>query len=352
MATTVFMILFIISVLIIWTWGISLSDVNTSAALLTKKESTTLRGLFCIVVMIAHIPEAYQNRIQDMITSFGFVAVTFFFLTAAYGLRLKVNDSPDYMNRFWRRRLPPILIPAILSQIIIFLYEKIAHASSGNILIAILNINDWCKVLLLCYLIFWAVYVLLPKIIRIPFAAQDITATLIITAFSLIGRLTDFKPTLIWIVEPLGFAYGLLAAAYSEKILAFLRSKATAKIVIFLISSLILGVSYLIFKPIEIWGDYLLKIILGIVILLFMFAVIKKVNIGNRTTAFIGGISYETFLLHEAVYTVIMDIDKTRSLNPGLFIWTGIVMTVILSRLLKLLSDICLKAFHNTRKQS
>ena len=52
-----------------------------------RENSGVMRGFWCLIVVLVHIPAAYQNRAQDMLGSFAYVGVTFFFLTSACGLR-------------------------------------------------------------------------------------------------------------------------------------------------------------------------------------------------------------------------------------------------------------------------
>ena len=74
------------------------------------KNSTAMRGFGCLIVVLVHVPEMYQNKIQDMIGSFAYIGVTFFFLTSAYGLTLSLDKKHDNIRFFWRRRLPKLLI--------------------------------------------------------------------------------------------------------------------------------------------------------------------------------------------------------------------------------------------------
>lgn len=42
-------------------------------------ESTNcMRGFWCIIILLVHIPSEYQNSIQDAIGSFAYIGVTFF----------------------------------------------------------------------------------------------------------------------------------------------------------------------------------------------------------------------------------------------------------------------------------
>jgi peptidoglycan/LPS O-acetylase OafA/YrhL len=83
-----------------------------------KDNCNSLRGFWSLIVMLVHIPVAYQNRIQDMIGSFAYIGVTFFFMASAYGLKLNAAQNPNGINRFWTRRLPKLIIPCILVNIV------------------------------------------------------------------------------------------------------------------------------------------------------------------------------------------------------------------------------------------
>lgn len=76
--------------------------------------TTAMRGFWCIIVILVHIPAVYQNRIQDLMGSFAYIGVTFFFMTSAYGLKVGAKKNPDSTKVFWRRRLPKLLMACAL----------------------------------------------------------------------------------------------------------------------------------------------------------------------------------------------------------------------------------------------
>ena len=80
--------------------------------------TTAMRGFWCIIVILVHIPAVYQNRIQDLMGSFAYIGVTFFFMTSAYGLKVGAKKNPDSTKVFWRRRLPKLLIPMFLVNVL------------------------------------------------------------------------------------------------------------------------------------------------------------------------------------------------------------------------------------------
>lgn len=98
-----------------------------------------------------------------------------------------------------------------------------------------------------------------------------------------------------------------------------------------------IGLSYLKLKTVVFWGDYILKIFLGLLIMLFLLAINTSVNIGNRVSTFLGAISYEVYLLHGMVFGLI-DTMLPR-LESGEFIVLSIVITVVLSTVTERVCD-------------
>ena len=45
---------------------------------MSKDFTTTMKGLAAIVVVFVHFPTEYQNKLQDLVGSFAYVAVTVF----------------------------------------------------------------------------------------------------------------------------------------------------------------------------------------------------------------------------------------------------------------------------------
>lgn len=153
---------------------------------------------------------------------------------------------------------------------------------------------------------------------------------------SLIDYFTEFKITSRWIVEPLGFAYGIMAAKYPDEIKKWIGKKWFIKSTTLLAISGLIGIAYLKFKPVVFWGDYALKIVLGIMITTFILTVIGKIKVGNKINAFLGSISYEVYLLHHAVFAFIMAMDS-HTMNSGLFVVVSVCVTILVAYFLKML---------------
>ena len=333
--TTILMGLLVIAIAASVLYGLRINPDKNE--FLSLSDSTFLRGLWCIVVLLVHVPADYQNPIQDAIGSFAYIGVTFFFMTSAFGLKYSIDHKKDYMKGFWLRRLPAILIPALIANA----FHVVMKAVAGTEITALsfLNIDGWVKVLLLFYVLFWVVYGLLPKFTRGGYW-QDAVMCLLVLACSLIDRFTEFKITFGWIVEPLGFAYGIIAAVYADKIKRWIGEKWLIKSIVLVIVSGVLGIAYLKFKTISVFGDYILKIVLGISITAFVFEAIAKLKVGNAVNRFLGSISYEVYILHRAVFVLIALVVPKA--NSGIFIFASVLISIGLAYLLNRLTKIIL----------
>lgn len=330
MMTYLLMGLLVLGIAFFTLWGVKyVPDKN---GFMSIEDTTFLRGFWCIIVVLVHIPAAYQNRIQDMLGSFAYIGVTFFFMTSAYGLKWSMEHKPGYMDHFWRRRLPSILIPALIANALEVLENGFNEVPFTAL--SFVNINGWVKVLLLYYFVFWIVYGIAPKIIVVLGGGgggdwQDAAMCLVVFGCSLIDYFTEFKIISRWIVEPLGFAYGILAAKYANEIKKWIGKKWHIKSIVLMVISALIGIAYLKFKPYVFWGDYALKILLGIVITTFIFTIIGKVKVGNKINGFLGSISYEVYLTHLIAFSLVS--RMLSGVESGIYISVSIIVTMMLS---------------------
>ena len=44
-----------------------------------KENTNAMRGFWSLIIILVHIPVVYQNQIQDMLGSFAYIGVTFFY---------------------------------------------------------------------------------------------------------------------------------------------------------------------------------------------------------------------------------------------------------------------------------
>ena len=290
-----------------------------------KEFTCALRGFWSIIVILVHVPLAFQNQLQDMAGSFAYIGVTFFFMTSAYGL--KISYSKQETGVFWRKRLPKLLVPMFVVNVVkMLLYKEL-------IFWGLFAINGWVQWLLYCYLAFWFAYTM-------NLRCKDLFICACVVLLSLYWFIMGSGVG--WPTEVYGFIWGILLANNVERLEGKLTMKSyiTQGVILFVIS-VIFGVFYLKYKPVVFWGNYLLKILLGVSLILLLLWFTKGIKIGNRANLFLGRISYETYLIHGAVMTVVASVRP--DLESSVFIVVSIVGTVILAAISHEIGECILK---------
>lgn len=307
---------------------------SDSSHFFDSSNTNAMRGFWSIVIILVHIPISYQNKIQDMIGSFAYIGVTFFFMTSAYGVTLLTESNPNSITSFWRRRLPKLLITNWLINIFVMVINTIMFKVKISAL-SLFQIDSWVLWLICCYFAFWITQ-------KIFFRSRKIgyfVCCLFIMMASLVVYFLSRSGIIIrttWATECYGFIWGILLYLFRESLLEKIRSKWRVYVISTYLLSLGLGVAYLFFKPVVFWGDYFLKIILGITITSFILVGNSRINIGNKIISFLGKISFEMYLLHGTVIHTVSVL--CAGIESGFFILITLLITFILACTVHLLS--------------
>lgn len=303
-----------------------------------KENSVALRGIWCIIVILVHIPAQYGNALQNIAGSFAYIGVTFYFMASGYGLSLGVIQNNGLKKGFWQKRLPKLL----LSQLLVNICAAVlfwALLGDGITLSTILWVARWLRWLLACYVVFWLTHKLCKK--QNIANAMIGAGVLILSIGQYVLKNAGVLNETIWPTEILGFLWGILLANLAAKFQNFGKQKWLFKAAILCIAAALLGILYLKFKTVLVWGDYLLKIALGLAILVFMLFLNTKISLGNKALTFLGGISYEMYLSHTVIISLIQRLCP--ELTSGIFIWLVILGSFALSLMVQSVSKLLLK---------
>lgn len=295
-----------------------------------KEYTTVLKGFCALFVVYVHFREPYTNSVQDALGSFGYVAVTIFFLISSYGMLYAMDRKKDYMKFFFRNRLSSLLIPCLLINCLAFLFHSyVAHAWVG--LRVLYQINDYVLVLLQYCLFFYVVKYCERKWFPSNTVLSDAILLIGVSLSSLILYFfvfEDISSRSGWCFERMGLVWGILLYRYYDGFVMWMSRHRMVKIVVLSIVSLALGLLYLKYKSVFFWGEYLLKIILGISLILLCFVLTSKYRFDNKVNNWLGDISYEVYLLHGLViYVLAMYCPDMKS---ELFIPLTFVVVLIL----------------------
>lgn len=280
---------------------------------------------------MVHVSAAHQNPLQDAIGSFGFVCVTLFFMVSAYGMQQSVERKANYLQHFWRNRLLALLIPCLLINVCLYLINKLIgrdiHIST------LLHINNYV-VVLLGYCVWF--YLVMKCKDWLKIRKLWITDLLLIAGV-VFSSLYDYcsaasscvSADMGWCYERWGLVWGLLMHRFFSIIKGWTVGHRIGKLVLFSVLALVFGACYLKFKGVYFYGEYLLKIILGAVIIVWMLLLTVKRKYGNRLSLYLGDISYEVYLSHGMVMSILVSLCP--HLSSGMFIFTTYLTTILFS---------------------
>lgn len=296
----------------------------SDSSFMSLSYTNALKAISCIIVVIVHIPVSYGNILQDLLGSFAYIGVTLFFLISAYGCSYGVHKNGGaFLKIFWFRRIIALFIPSLLVNALHLVLElTIGDGFEPSIL---LYVNGYVWATMIAYFIFWIVWVLE----FIQEKIKDYIIILLVIVGSILTKFTPISVFQIWPTESLGFAWGILLFRYKNSLVDILEKQQLMSIILTLISSVGLGVAYLLWKETVFFGDYLLKIALGISLILFIFSISIKLSFEKKPIQFLGNISYEIYLLHGVIMTYLAII--TGDIPSGYFILLTYLFTIMAS---------------------
>ena len=301
-----------------------------------QQNSRAMRGFWCLIVVLVHTPQAYQNPIQDLLGSFAYIGVTFFFMTSAYGLSLSAQKR-SRIGAFWMKRLPKLFVPNWITNIMFALILFLLCKKEQSIMDC-LEINPWVQWLLGCYIAFWLGYLVNQN--QKSRMAIVITLVMLLSGCVYYLKYRGMITTTTWCSESMGFIWGIVLFSQYGKIKSFFHKRWFVKAVLFWGCSLLLGILYLLFKNTAFWGDYLLKILLGLSILCFILILNTRMTLGNKISYFLGDISFEVYLAHGAVFQVLSYLFP--NLGSGLFILLSLAVSIVSAIIIHKVSKIVL----------
>lgn len=307
----------------------------------SKDYTSMLKGVCCLVVIYVHFHGAYTNTLQDAIGSFGYIAVTLFFLISAYGMMLSSERKKDYLNHFWRNRLVALLIPCLCVNLVGIALNFVEGSFEWH---AIYQINGYVKVLLQFCLWFYIIELCKRKWFPKRHQLGDcilIAGIVVSSIFLYLFIYDDSSSTAGWCFERMGLVYGILLNRYYQPFVKWMDSHRCIKAVLLCVVSAVLGIAYLKYKMVWFWGAFLLKITLGLFIILFLFTASSNRKIGNRFGLWLGNISYEVYLCHGMVREFLA--YAMSELSSGMFILTTVIATLILSYFVHSIDKIIVK---------
>lgn len=210
---------------------------------LNLKQSKQIQALACIGIMIHHVTQqitSYGNNPKGPITVFsyiGFMFTALFFFFSGYGLLYSYRCKKDYLDGFLKKRLPSVLIPFWITNILIIIVQKFLGTDNSDFLstvkdivgVTLVNSNGWFVIeIVILYLLFYVIFSVLKN--KDLAAALLCIMTVLLMVYSLFQGHDPYTNKIHWFRgewwynSTICFCYGVLYANYKEKIERSFRS--------------------------------------------------------------------------------------------------------------------------------
>ena len=306
-----------ISILLMVLCNSKIQRINEYTNPLSMENSNAMKGLAALVVVIHHCCQRMSNPgILILFRYMGNLSVSLFFFYSGFGLMKSYNYKENYLKSLWVNRIPKIIIPFILSNIIfIVIYIIIGERFDiYEVFLYILGFKliDDFKWYIISSIILYIIFYFMFKYLKKIKAILVILFSIII--YAVICRIIGTGTW--WYKSIFCFFIGILVAEYYDFLFNYLRNRyllfTSVTIILFI---LICGLNI-------INGNIIMSIISSVLFVLSCIYILMKIEIRNGIIKFIGSISYEIYLLHR------IPLEGLKSINNN---YIYLIITVLLS---------------------
>lgn len=290
---------------------------------LSKENTNCLKGILAVGVLAHHLYQhsgllrnGWLHLIGGCFQALGFLTVALFFFLSGYGLIAAYSNNPQSIYHFKKYKIIPFyVINLILIAIYCCMYLLIGKPFTFGLIIQSLTFggtviaNGWyIQVQLLYYILFYLVFRYCKGKWRIHVMLLSHTAYVALCILFGLSSLY-YERTFI-------FVFGMLWYENKDRIDSWIIDKRNKWLIIWIVLGLIFATNYLLSyltMPVLFRGISYFFLIPSVLLPL------KKVNIQNRLTNFLGNISLEIYVM-QGVFLLLFHAEKTYISNPYLYI--------------------------------
>lgn len=297
---------------------------------LSLKTSKGVLGFCAVAIMLHHMSQTIYFANEDpgiliFMVDIGVCFVGMFFFFSGYGLYSSLRDKPDYLKGFLRHRLPAVLIPFYVCNLVFIIgsclwgyrlkAQEILPYLTGVVL---MNNQMWYIVeIFFLYLLFWLVF----RLVRNRDAAcivYGVCVAIMIACSLCLGHDTTTPTQGLWFHGEWWYNttflmfVGVLFARWEKQILGFIRKFygisliVSALLVAFFYSRtmyMLQTTGYWYEWPghpgyQEKWQTLAMQTPFVLFVVLTALIVMQKIGIGNKILDFLGSIALELYLIH------------------------------------------------------
>ena len=304
---------------------------------LNVKSTSGLRGFLALGIIFHHISPLVKTGEEFSNFSYmGTYIVSIFFFLSAYGLYVQNESRENYLDNFLVKRLSKIIVPFFIISLIYMFYRFVnGQLIDLNFFINLFKqgstiiYNGWfVDIIILMYIFFYLSF----KFFQNKFLSIVFNTIFIICYICLAIKLGY---NFWWYNSVLAFAIGLIWAKNQNKIDRFLEKY---YFIVIVLVTVLLFVSHrydILLKYLHIEDSYSYALTANldniIFTIYFIIVFLKKINFSNVYLNLIGRISFELYMIHGLVISMLAKIFVSSRVNDVLFTLFVLIISLILA---------------------
>ena len=302
---------------------------------LSVKSTSGLRGFLALGIIFHHLSPLVKSGEEFSNFSYmGTYIVSIFFFLSAYGLYVQNERRENYLDNFLVKRLSKIIVPFFIISLIYIFYRFVnGQLIDLNFFINLFKkgstiiYNGWfVDIIILMYIFFYISF----KLFKNKFLSIVLNTIFIICYICLAIKLGY---NFWWYNSALTFAIGLIWAKNQNKIDRVIEKY---YFIVIILVTVLLFVSHkydvlLKYLHIEDSYSYALAANLDNIIFTIYFIIVflKKINFSNVYLTLIGRISFELYMIHGLVISMLGKIFVSSRVNDVLFTLFVLIVSLI-----------------------
>ena len=302
---------------------------------LNVKSTSGLRGFLALGIIFHHISPLVKTGEEFSNFSYmGTYIVSIFFFLSAYGLYVQNESRENYLDNFLVKRLSKIIVPFFIISLIYMFYRFVnGQLIDLNFFINLFKqgstiiYNGWfVDIIILMYIFFYLSF----KFFQNKFLSIVFNTIFIICYICLAIKLGY---NFWWYNSVLAFAIGLIWAKNQNKIDRFLEKY---YFIVIVLVTVLLFVSHrydILLKYLHIEDSYSYALAANldniIFTIYFIIVFLKKINFSNVYLTLIGRISFELYMIHGLVISMLGKIFVSSRVNDVLFTLFVLIVSLI-----------------------
>lgn len=323
---------------------------RTDVDYLSNKSTKSLKGLLAILIIFHHVSQKITTG--ENFSNFEYMGryiVALFFFLSGYGLYFQYSNNAMYMENFLRKRLVRIFIPFFVFIVIYVIYR----ATLGEVVNVDFFLSFWrdhsniiyngwfINSIIILYVIFYVSF----KMKGSKIAIFKLVFFILVYIFWKVYRSHgDWE-----YVSIMAFLLGVVWMKHRNLIDKFIEKNYFVCLVSFSILMYVFHHYEAIMKNIGITNKYVYYGIVGnlctMIFVVYYLLLTNKLDFSNKYLDFLGGISFEIYMIHGLVMHYLGKFFVSSSVNDAIYTIVVLLVSIIFAYCIKKLIVVIEKKF-------